>query len=59
MRRGRTTPSRRFTGYKLHAAAAAEAPILTALSLSPANEHDGYQAERSSTSSPNGGAPSG
>ncbi|MBD0283651.1 MAG: transposase [Thermoleophilaceae bacterium] len=44
MRHGRTTPSRRFTGYKLHAAAAAEAPILTALSLSPANEHDGHHA---------------
>jgi transposase len=44
MRHGRSTPSRRFTGYKLHAAAAAEAPILTALSLSPANEHDGHHA---------------
>jgi transposase len=44
MRHGRTTPSRRFTGYKLHAAAAAEAPIVTAISLSPANEHDGHHA---------------
>jgi IS5 family transposase len=42
MRHGRTTPSKRFTGYKLHAAAATEAPILTAISLSPANEHDGH-----------------
>jgi hypothetical protein len=44
MRHGRKTPSRRFTGYKLHAAAAAEAPILTAIALSPANEHDGHHA---------------
>jgi len=44
MRHGRKTPARRFTGYKLHAAAAAEAPILTALTLSPANEHDGHHA---------------
>jgi IS5 family transposase len=44
MRHGRKTPARRFTGYKLHAAAAAEAPILTAISLSPANEHDGHHA---------------
>jgi transposase len=44
MRHGRTTPSKRFTGYKLHAAAAVEAPVLTAISLSPANEHDGHHA---------------
>src|SRR6266511_1789824 len=30
--------------YKLHAAAASEAPILTAVSLSAGNEHDGQQA---------------
>jgi hypothetical protein len=30
--------------YKIHAAAAAEAPILTSITLSPANEHDGQQA---------------
>jgi hypothetical protein len=40
MRHGRTTPSKRFTGYKLHA----EAPVLTAISLSAANEHDGHHA---------------
>ncbi len=44
MRHGRQTSSRRFTGYKLHAAAASEAPILTAISLSAGNEHDGHQA---------------
>ena len=44
MRHGRKTPSRPFTGYKLHAAADAQAPILTAISLSAANEHDGRHA---------------
>lgn len=44
MRHGRKTQARRFTGYKLHAAAATEAPILTAISLSPGNDHDGHQA---------------
>ncbi len=44
MRHGRQTSARRFTGYKLHAAAASEAPILTAISLSAGNEHDGHQA---------------
>src|SRR6266498_2798602 len=44
MRHGRQTSARRFTGYKLHAAAASEAPILTAVSLSAGNEHDGQQA---------------
>jgi hypothetical protein len=33
MRHGRTTPSKRFSGYEVHAAAAAEAPLLTAISL--------------------------
>ena len=44
MRHGRQTSARRFTGYKLHAAAASAAPILTAISLSAGNEHDGQQA---------------
>src|SRR5712691_11495533 len=44
MRHGRQTSARRFTGCKLHAAAASEAPILTAISLSAGNEHDGQQA---------------
>src|SRR6266536_6203512 len=44
MRHGRQTSARRFTGYKLHAAAASEAPILTAIALSAGNEHDGQQA---------------
>jgi Transposase DDE domain len=37
-------PVEALHGYKLHAAAATEAPILTAVSLSPANEHDGHHA---------------
>ncbi len=44
MRHGRKTGARPFTGYKLHAAADANVPILTAISLSPANEHDGQHA---------------
>ena len=40
MRHGRQTAARPFTGYKIHAAAAAEAPILTSITLSPATERD-------------------
>ena len=44
MRHGRKTNARRFTGYKLHVAAAAQAPVLTAIRISPGNEHDGHHA---------------
>jgi transposase len=44
MRHGRQTAARPFTGYKIHAAAAADAPILTSTTLSPANEHGGQHA---------------
>jgi transposase len=44
MRHGRKTNARRFTGYKLHAATAAQVPVLTAISISPGNEHDGHHA---------------
>jgi transposase len=44
MRHGRKTNARRFTGYKLHVAAAAQAPLLTAITVSPGNEHDGHHA---------------
>ena len=44
MRHGRTTAARPFTGYKLHAAADAEAPLVTSIALSPGNEHDGRHA---------------
>ena len=44
MRHGRTSAARPFTGYKLHAAADAEAPLISAIALSPGNEHDGQHA---------------
>ena len=44
MRHGRKTNARRFTGYKLHAATGAHAPVLTAIAISPGNEHDGHHA---------------
>jgi hypothetical protein len=46
MRHGRKTNARRFTGYKLHAATASKAPLLTAIAISPGNEHDGHHADR-------------
>jgi hypothetical protein len=42
MRHGRKTAARPFTGYKIHAAAGTEAPILTSICVSAANEHDGH-----------------
>jgi hypothetical protein len=50
-------PRRSDTGYKLHAAAVAEAPILTAVSLSPANEHDGHHAGALFDQQPDGRRP--
>jgi transposase len=44
MRHGRKTPAKQFTGYKLHATVDALVPIVTAVSLSPGNEHDGQHA---------------
>jgi transposase len=44
MRHGRKTNARRFTGYKLHVAAAAQTPVVTAITVSPGNEHDGHHA---------------
>jgi transposase len=44
MRHGRKTNARRFTGYKLHVAAHAQTPVLTAITVSPGNEHDGHHA---------------
>jgi transposase len=44
MRHGRKTNARRFTGYKLHAATASKTPLLTAIAISPGNEHDGHHA---------------
>ena len=42
--RGCKTNARRFTGYKLHAATATKTPLLTAVAISPGNEHDGHHA---------------
>lgn len=44
MRHGRKTAAQPFTGYKLHAAAAADAPLVTSVCVSPGNEHDGRHA---------------
>src|SRR6478735_7198611 len=44
MRHGRKTNARRFTGYKLHVATDAQAPVITAIGISPGNEHDGHHA---------------
>jgi Transposase DDE domain len=44
MRHGRKTNARRFTGYKLHIAADAQTPVVTAITVSPGNEHDGHHA---------------
>ena len=44
MRHARSSAARPFTGYKIHAAADAEAPLLTSITLSPGNEHDGQHA---------------
>jgi transposase len=44
MRNARSSAARPFTGYKIHAAADVEAPLLTSITLSPGNEHDGQHA---------------
>ena len=44
MRHGRKTNAWRFTGYKLHVATATKTPLLTAVAISPGNEHDGHHA---------------
>ena len=44
MRHGRTSERQRFDGYKLHAAAATEAPLLTAIDVSPGSDYDGQLA---------------
>lgn len=46
MRHGRKSKSQRFDGYKLHAAATnTEQPLITAVEVSAACEHDGPQAK--------------
>lgn len=41
MRHGRKSERQRFDGYKIHAAAATEAPLLTAIEVSPGCDYDG------------------
>jgi hypothetical protein len=41
MRHGRKSERQRFDGYKIHATAATEAPLLTAIDVSPGCDHDG------------------
>jgi Transposase domain (DUF772)/Transposase DDE domain len=44
MRHGRKSEQQRFDGYKIHAAAATEAPLLTAIVVSPGCDYDGQLA---------------
>jgi transposase len=44
MRHGRKSHSQRFDGYKIHASAAVEAPLLTAIDVSPGCDYDGKHA---------------
>jgi len=44
MRHGRKSERRRFDGYKIHAAAATQAPLLTAIDVSPGCDYDGHVA---------------
>jgi transposase len=41
MRHGRKSERQRFDGYKIHATAAVEAPLLTAIEVSPGGDYDG------------------
>lgn len=53
MRHGRKSRHQRFDGYKLHAAATnAEVPLITAVEVEPAAEHDGPQAKELVDSQP-------
>lgn len=44
IRHGRKSERRRFDGYKIHATAAVEAPLLTAIEVSPGCDYDGQLA---------------
>jgi transposase len=41
MRHGRKSERQRFDGYKIHAAAASGAPLVTAIEVSPGSDYDG------------------
>jgi transposase len=58
MRYGRKSPQARFDGYKLHAAATnGPAPLLMAVTVTPANVKDGAQAARLIAAQPAGRRP--
>ena len=57
MRHGRKTVAKPFTGYKLHVAADANAPLLTSIAISPGNEHDGQHAAALIDQQPSGRRP--
>lgn len=58
MRHGRKSSSQRFDGYKLHAAVTnAEQPLITAVEVTAASEHDGPQAKALLDSQPEGRRP--
>ena len=58
MRHGRKSPQARFDGFKLHAAATnSPAPLLTAVTVTPANVKDGAQAGPLIASQPIGRRP--
>jgi transposase len=44
MRHGRKSDAVRFDGYKIHAAAPAEVPLIAAVEVSPGGDHDGHHA---------------
>jgi len=45
MRHGRKSSSKRFDGYKVHITEALESELITAVTVTPANAHDGSAAE--------------
>lgn len=58
MRHGRKSRHQRFDGYKLHTAATnTERPLITAVEVEPASEHDGPQATELVDSQPEGHRP--
>lgn len=47
IRHGRKSSSQRFDGYKIHTAVTnSEQPLITAVEVTPASDHDGHEAKR-------------
>jgi hypothetical protein len=57
MRHGRKSASRRFDGYKIHAAATADGRLISAVALSPGGDRDGAHAGALIDSQPEGARP--